>query len=163
MGCSDRLPLVLLAQVAASVQARFGEHHGWRHSATGLLAYLRFLATCGYGLSEVEEETADTGEGSIERLVLPGNNPGSAGLLRFATQFRTAHAASTLTCRRRKERCPNSDNPQYSNSSHSPAHLLPRFPSSSLARSHPSQPPISHISLLHTCGIRGGSGLDRGG
>jgi ParB family transcriptional regulator, chromosome partitioning protein len=59
-----RLPLVLLAQVAASVEARFGERQGWRHPSTCLVAYLRFLATCGYGLSEVEQEIADTGEGS---------------------------------------------------------------------------------------------------
>jgi ParB family chromosome partitioning protein len=59
-----RLPLVLLAQVAASVEARFGERQGWRHPASALAAYLRFLATCGYGLSEVEQEIADTGEGS---------------------------------------------------------------------------------------------------
>jgi ParB family chromosome partitioning protein len=57
-----RLPLVLLAQVAASVEARFGERQGWRHPALALAAYLRFLATCGYGLSEVEQEIADTGE-----------------------------------------------------------------------------------------------------
>jgi hypothetical protein len=56
--------LALLAQVAASVEARFGERQGWRHPATGLVAYLRFLAACGYGLSEVEQEIADTGEGS---------------------------------------------------------------------------------------------------
>ena len=59
-----RLPLVLFAQVAASVEARFGERQGWRHPASALVAYLRFLATCGYGLSEVEQEIADTGEGS---------------------------------------------------------------------------------------------------
>ena len=59
-----RLPLVLFAQVAASVEARFGERQGWRHPAPALAAYLRFLATCGYGLSEVEQEVADTAEGS---------------------------------------------------------------------------------------------------
>jgi ParB family transcriptional regulator, chromosome partitioning protein len=58
-----RLPLVLLAQVAASVEARFGERQGWRHPASALVAYLRFLAACGYGLSEVEQEIAGTGEG----------------------------------------------------------------------------------------------------
>ena len=30
-----RLPLVLLAQVAASVEARFGERQGWRHPDAG--------------------------------------------------------------------------------------------------------------------------------
>jgi ParB family chromosome partitioning protein len=59
-----RLPLVLFTQVAASVEARFGERQGWRHPESALRAYLRFLATCGYGLSEVEQEVADTGEGS---------------------------------------------------------------------------------------------------
>ena len=58
-----RLPLVLLAQVAASVEARFGEGQGWRHRTPALVAYLRFLATCGYGLSEVEHEVADGVEG----------------------------------------------------------------------------------------------------
>jgi ParB family chromosome partitioning protein len=57
-----RLPLVLLAQVAASVEARFGERQGWRNPTPALIAYLRFLAACGYGLSEVEEEVAG-GEG----------------------------------------------------------------------------------------------------
>ena len=58
-----RLPLVLLAQVAASVEARFGERQGWRHPTPALVDYLRFLATCGYGLSEVEQEVADGSEG----------------------------------------------------------------------------------------------------
>jgi ParB family chromosome partitioning protein len=59
-----RLPLVLLAHVAASVEARFGERQGCRHPTPALAGYLRFLATCGYGLSEVEQEVADgsTGE-----------------------------------------------------------------------------------------------------
>jgi ParB family chromosome partitioning protein len=57
-----RLPLVLLAQVAASVEARFGEHPAWRHPAPALVAYLRFLASCGYGLSEVEREVAGESE-----------------------------------------------------------------------------------------------------
>jgi ParB family transcriptional regulator, chromosome partitioning protein len=54
----SRLPLVLLAQVAASVEARFGERQGWRRPAPALGNYLRFLASCGYGLSEVEQEVA---------------------------------------------------------------------------------------------------------
>lgn len=58
-----RLPLVLLAQVAASVEARFGERQGWRHPTPALVDYLRFLASCGYGLSEVEQEVADGVEG----------------------------------------------------------------------------------------------------
>jgi len=58
-----RLPLVLLAQVAASVEARFGEHPAWRHPTPALAAYLRFLASCGYGLSEVEREVAEGSEG----------------------------------------------------------------------------------------------------
>jgi ParB family chromosome partitioning protein len=64
-GASDaRLPLVLLAQVAASVEARFGERQGWRHPTSALATYLRFLAACGYGLSEVEQEVANTKDGS---------------------------------------------------------------------------------------------------
>jgi ParB family chromosome partitioning protein len=59
-----RLPLVLLAQVAASVEARFGERQGWRYPNAALRAYLGFLAACGYGLSEVEQEVTDTGDGS---------------------------------------------------------------------------------------------------
>jgi ParB family transcriptional regulator, chromosome partitioning protein len=55
-----RLPLVLLAQLAASVEARFGDRQGWRHPTSALVSYLRFLAACGYGLSEVEEEVAAT-------------------------------------------------------------------------------------------------------
>jgi ParB family transcriptional regulator, chromosome partitioning protein len=57
-----RLPLVLFAQVAASVEARFGERWGWRNPTSALVAYLRFLAACGYGLSEVEEEVAAIGD-----------------------------------------------------------------------------------------------------
>jgi ParB family chromosome partitioning protein len=53
-----RLPLVLLAQVAASVEARFGDRQGWRNPSTALRDYLRFLAASGYGLSEVEQEVA---------------------------------------------------------------------------------------------------------
>jgi ParB family transcriptional regulator, chromosome partitioning protein len=55
-----RLPLVLLAQVAASVEARFGDRQGWRHPSAALVSYLSFLAACGYGLSEVEQEVAGT-------------------------------------------------------------------------------------------------------
>jgi ParB family chromosome partitioning protein len=58
-----RLPLVLLAQVVASVEARFGDRQGWRHPTSALVSYLRFLAACGYGLSEVEQEVAGTEEG----------------------------------------------------------------------------------------------------
>jgi ParB family chromosome partitioning protein len=58
-----RLPLVLLAQVAASVQARFGERRGWRHPTVALVSYLRFLAACGYRLSEVEQEVESTEDG----------------------------------------------------------------------------------------------------
>jgi ParB family chromosome partitioning protein len=54
-----RIPLVLLAQVAASVEARFGEHPSWRHPTAGLVAYLRFLASSGYQLSEIEQEVAN--------------------------------------------------------------------------------------------------------
>jgi hypothetical protein len=54
---------VLFAQVAASVEARFGERWGWRNPTSALVAYLRFLAACGYGLSEVEEEVRATGDG----------------------------------------------------------------------------------------------------
>jgi ParB family chromosome partitioning protein len=54
-----RLPLVLLAQVAASVESRYGERQGWRHPTSTLVDYLRFLAMCGYGLSEVEQEVTD--------------------------------------------------------------------------------------------------------
>jgi ParB family chromosome partitioning protein len=57
-----RLPLVLLAQVAASVEARFGDRQGWRHPSAALANYLTFLGTCGYGLSEVEQEVTETGE-----------------------------------------------------------------------------------------------------
>jgi ParB family transcriptional regulator, chromosome partitioning protein len=86
-----RLPLVLLAQVAASVEARFGERQGWRHPAPGLVAYLRFLATCGYGLSEVEQEAADSGEdpkgtNRAPRSIL-ATAPAQPGLLRVSTQF----------------------------------------------------------------------------
>jgi ParB family chromosome partitioning protein len=59
-----RLPLVLLAQVAASVEARFGERQGWRYPNAALRSYLVFLAACGYGLSEVEQEVAGTKDGS---------------------------------------------------------------------------------------------------
>ena len=55
----DRLPLVLLAQVAASVEARYGEHPSWRHPTPTLIAYLRFLASCGYRLTQIEQEVAN--------------------------------------------------------------------------------------------------------
>jgi hypothetical protein len=58
-----RLQLVLLAQVAASVEARFGDRQGWRNPTSALVSYLKFLAACGYGLSEVEAEVAASGEG----------------------------------------------------------------------------------------------------
>jgi ParB family chromosome partitioning protein len=57
-----RLPLVLLAQVAASVEARFGDRQGWRHPNAALVSYLSFLGTCGYGLSEVEQEVTEKGD-----------------------------------------------------------------------------------------------------
>jgi hypothetical protein len=48
--------------VAASVEARFGERQGWRHPSAALANYLSFLGTCGYGLSEVEQEVTEKGD-----------------------------------------------------------------------------------------------------
>jgi ParB family chromosome partitioning protein len=59
-----RLPLVLLAQMAASVEARFGDRQGWRHPTSALVSYLKFFAACGYGLSEVEAEVVASGKGT---------------------------------------------------------------------------------------------------
>jgi len=94
--------LVLFAQLAASVEARFGERQGWRHPAPALATYLRFLATCGYGLSEVEQEIADSGRepkgtDRTPRSAL-ATTPAQPGLLRVTTQFRrpTRHAEHTL-------------------------------------------------------------------
>jgi ParB family chromosome partitioning protein len=61
-----RLPLVLLAQVATSVEARFGDRQGWRHPTSALGSYLRFLAACGYGLSEVEKEVVGIEDGPLD-------------------------------------------------------------------------------------------------
>lgn len=57
-----RLPLALLAQVAAAFEREFGYRQGWRHPDDRLVGYLRFLATTGYGLSEIEREVAGLDE-----------------------------------------------------------------------------------------------------
>ena len=55
-----RLPLVLFAQVAASVESAMGVHT-WRNLryATRERAYLAFLAAQGYTLSDIERQVAD--------------------------------------------------------------------------------------------------------
>jgi hypothetical protein len=91
-----RLPLVLLAQVAASVEARFGERQGWRHPTPALVDYLRFLTTCGYGLSEVEREVADGSEAtSRESRFAIGNTLARAGAVaRHRAVFKSAARAA---------------------------------------------------------------------
>jgi hypothetical protein len=57
-----RVPLVLFAQAAAYVEARFGDRQGWLNPSSALRDYLWFFATCAYGLSEVEQEVAAIGD-----------------------------------------------------------------------------------------------------
>ena len=55
-----RLPLVLFAQVAASVESAMGVHT-WRNLryATRERAYFTFLSSQGYTLSDIEQRVAD--------------------------------------------------------------------------------------------------------
>ena len=52
------------ATVVASVEARFWVRPGWRHPTSALVSYLKFLAACGYGLSELEAKLAASWEGT---------------------------------------------------------------------------------------------------
>ena len=94
-----RLPLVLLAQVAASVEARFGERQGWRHPTRP-----------SWPTSDSSPPAATDSPRSNRRWQTPGRDrkatnraprsalataPAQPGLLRVATQFRSPHAAST--------------------------------------------------------------------
>ena len=54
-----RLPLVLFAFVAAGHEAMSSANDTWRRADESLVAYLRFLASMGYGLSELEQEVMD--------------------------------------------------------------------------------------------------------
>lgn len=53
-----RLPLVLLAQVAADSEQHMGVHT-WRRRDPRAARYLSFLASTGYGLSEIEQRVVD--------------------------------------------------------------------------------------------------------
>ena len=163
-----RLPLVLFAQVAASVEARFGERQGWRHPASALVAYLRFLASLR--LRTLRGRTGDSRHRGgiprrpIERLVPPWQQPRlSRGCCASPRSFEVRTPRTHLTCRRREHAARTltirrtAFRPTYTRAL--PTHISPR---PSRARPLPSRPPISHISLLHTCGIRGGSGLPEG-
>ena len=60
----SRLPMLLLAQVAAGIEATIGRS-AWRTPSDRLARYLGFLESVGYGVSEVErlvfpEEVAAT-------------------------------------------------------------------------------------------------------
>lgn len=50
--------------MVASVEARFWVRPGWRQPTSALVSYLKFLAACGYGLSELEAKLAASGEGT---------------------------------------------------------------------------------------------------
>ena len=59
-GASDpRLPLALLALVGAGVESRHSRNDAWRSADVELARWLRFLASVGYGLAEVEQEVVD--------------------------------------------------------------------------------------------------------
>jgi ParB family chromosome partitioning protein len=59
-GASDpRLPLALLALVGAGVENRHSGNDAWRSGDVELARWLRFLASVGYGLAEVEQEVVD--------------------------------------------------------------------------------------------------------
>ena len=109
-------------------------------------------------------EALELGFGEIQQRV--GSSPEVPGQSRTQnphTECRAGVGAAIHECRQQSG--PNSDHPQTSNSPVPTRSLvLPsRFPRSSQARPLPSRPPIRHIRLLHTCGIRGGPGSPQGG
>jgi ParB family transcriptional regulator, chromosome partitioning protein len=53
-----RLPLVLFAQVAAAFESPHDDKTGWRRAGGDFTGYLEFLASTGYGLSDIEQELA---------------------------------------------------------------------------------------------------------
>jgi ParB family chromosome partitioning protein len=60
-----RLPLVLLAQHAADLEGEMGVHT-WRHDSTRAAAWLRYLATTGYTLADVEQLVIDNARGGAD-------------------------------------------------------------------------------------------------
>ncbi len=58
-----RLPLALLALVGAGVENRHSHNDAWRSGDVELARWLRFLASVGYGLAEVEQEVVDRATG----------------------------------------------------------------------------------------------------
>ena len=159
------------ATVVASVEARFWVRPGWRHPTSALVSYLKFLDACGYGLSELEAKLAASWEGTESdnqsASFRPGNSPGSAGVV-----------AGPRTLRGQLE-----SRPDTSASSPPRTTTLPITIRAAQTTSHPSTPrfrpfppfpppadttssvwpSIDPIRLLHTCGIRGGSGSPEGG
>mgnify|MGYP001799255157 CR=1 FL=1 len=54
-----RLPLVLLAQVAARYEKTMGTH-AWRHRHPDVARYLTWLASTGYTVAPIEQHVIDT-------------------------------------------------------------------------------------------------------
>jgi hypothetical protein len=54
-----RLPLLLLAQVAADREQTMSEHT-WRHVDRGAARWFGFLASTGYSLAAIEQKVVDT-------------------------------------------------------------------------------------------------------
>jgi hypothetical protein len=59
-----RLPLVLLAQVAADLEASMGVHTWRQHRPHEEARWLTFLASTGYQLSEIEQHVVDKVNGA---------------------------------------------------------------------------------------------------
>ena len=160
-----RLPLVLFAQVAASVEARFGERQGWRHPDVGsrglpqIPRHLRLRTL--RGRTGGSRHRGRIPRRRIERLVPSWQQPRlSRGCCASPPVSRPAgHARTHLTGRRQEHAAPHSTirpppHPSHLRSPTAPIpSRLPNHDHSCLSR------PISHIRLLHTCGIRGGVGL----
>jgi ParB family transcriptional regulator, chromosome partitioning protein len=77
-----RLPLVLLAQVAASVESSMGVHT-WRNAkyAKRERTYLSFLASQGYTLSEIERQVVDADAESKVRHIRSRGKGAAAGVV----------------------------------------------------------------------------------
>jgi ParB family chromosome partitioning protein len=58
-----QLPVVLFAQVAAAFEAQQVKKTSWKVAGPQFAAYLTFLSSTGYGLSEVEQDLAGLSEG----------------------------------------------------------------------------------------------------
>jgi ParB family chromosome partitioning protein len=58
-----RLPTALLAHIAGAIES--GMHRqSWRNPSTADARWLRFLASCGYTLADIERQIVDAGDDS---------------------------------------------------------------------------------------------------